>query len=154
MTHDMLGKIYVSKEFENVAQIASSHHEKYDGTGYFLGLKGEDIPLGGRILAVSDVFDAITSKRHYRSKMKIQDAIKVLIDGSNKHFDKKIVDVFLSITCDKIINVLTCDFNLEIIQNDKLLLEKYRLADLYAILQKTENFESQDEILIQIFDKY
>ncbi len=154
MTHDILGKIYVSKEFENVAQIASSHHEKYDGTGYFLGLKGEDIPLGGRILAVSDVFDAITSKRHYRSKMKIQDAIKVLIDGSNKHFDKKIVDVFLSITCDKIIHVLTCDNNLEIAQNDKLLLEKYKLADLYAILQKEEEGESHEKTVAQVFDKY
>ena len=154
MTHDILGKIYVSKEFENVAQIASSHHEKYDGTGYFLGLKGDDIPLGGRILAVSDVFDAITSKRHYRSKMKIDDAIKVLIDGSNKHFDKKIVDVFLSITCDKIIHVLTCDNNLEIAQNDKLLLEKYKLADLYAILQKEEEGESHEKTVAQVFDKY
>ena len=154
MTHDILGKIYVSKEFENVAQIASSHHEKYDGTGYFLGLKGDDIPLGGRILAVSDVFDAITSKRHYRSKMKIEDAIKVLIDGSNKHFDKKIVDVFLSITCDKIIHVLTCDFNLEIAQNDKLLLEKYKLADLYAILQKEEEGESHEKTVAQVFSKY
>ena len=154
MTHDILGKIYVSKEFEIVAQIASSHHEKYDGTGYFLGLKGDDIPLGGRILAVSDVFDAITSKRHYRSKMKIDDAIKVLIDGSNKHFDKKIVDVFLSITCDKIIHVLTCDFNLEIAQNDKLLLEKYKLADLYAILQKEEEGESHEKTVAQVFSKY
>ncbi len=154
MTHDILGKIYVSKEFENVAQIASSHHEKYDGTGYFLGLKGDDIPLGGRILAVSDVFDAITSKRHYRSKMKIEDAIKVLIDGSNKHFDKKIVDVFLSITCDKIIHVLTCDFNLEIALNDKLLLEKYKLADLYAILQKEEEGESHEKTVAQVFSKY
>ncbi len=154
ITHDILGKIYVSKEFENVAQIASSHHERYDGTGYFQGLKGDDIPLGGRILAVSDVFDAITSKRHYRSKMQIQDAIKILMDGSGSHFDKKIVDVFLSITCDKIINVLTCDFNLEISQNDRLLLEQYKLADLYAILTKEEEGESREKTAAQVFDKY
>lgn len=154
ITHDILGKIYVSKEFENVAQIASSHHERYDGTGYFQGLKGDDIPLGGRILAVSDVFDAITSKRHYRSKMQIQDAIKILVDGSGSHFDKKIVDVFLSITCDKIINVLTCDFNLEISQNDRLLLEQYKLADLYAILTKEEEGESREKTAAQVFDKY
>ena len=154
ITHDILGKIYVSKEFENVAQIASSHHERYDGTGYFQGLKGDDIPLGGRILAVSDVFDAITSKRHYRSKMQIQDAIKILVDGSGSHFDKKIVDVFLSITCDKIINVLTCDFNLEISQNDRLLLEQYKLADLYAILTKEEECESREKTAAQVFDKY
>lgn len=154
ITHDILGKIYVSKEFENVAQIASSHHERYDGTGYFQGLKGDNIPLGGRILAVSDVFDAITSKRHYRSKMQIQDAIKILMDGSGSHFDKKIVDVFLSITCDKIINVLTCDFNLEISQNDRLLLEQYKLADLYAILTKEEECESREKTAAQVFDKY
>ena len=154
ITHDILGKIYVSKEFENVAQIASSHHERYDGTGYFQGLKGDNIPLGGRILAVSDVFDAITSKRHYRSKMQIQDAIKILVDGSGSHFDKKIVDVFLSITCDKIINVLTCDFNLEISQNDRLLLEQYKLADLYAILTKEEECESREKTAAQVFDKY
>ncbi len=153
ITHDILGKIYVSKQFENVAQIASSHHERYDGKGYFLGLKGEEIPLGGRILAVCDVFDAITSKRHYRSKMEIQDAIKILIDGSNSHFDKKIVDVFLLITCDKIINVLTCDSDIEISQNDKLLLEKYKFCDLYAILNKQER-EIQEETLVQIFNKY
>lgn len=153
ITHDILGKIYVSKEFENVAQIASSHHERYDGLGYFKGLKGNEIPLGGRILAVCDVFDAITSKRHYRSKMEIQDAIKILIDGSNTHFDKKIVDVFLSLTCDKIVNVLNYDTNLEISNNDKLLLEKYRFRDLYAITTKN-NYEKQEETLIGIFDKY
>ena len=153
ITNDILGKIYVSKQFENVAQIASSHHERYDGKGYFLGLKGEQIPLGGRILAVCDVFDAITSKRHYRSKMEIQDAIKILIDGSNTHFDKKIVDVFLSLRCDKIINVLTCDVNVEISQNDKNLLEKYRFCDLYKILNKQER-ERQEESLVQTFNKY
>ena len=153
ITNDILGKIYVSKQFENVAQIASSHHERYDGKGYFLGLEGEQIPLGGRILAVCDVFDAITSKRHYRSKMEIQDAIKILIEGANSHFDKKIVDVFLSIRCDKIINVLTCDSNIEISQNDRLLLEKYKFSDLYAILLKQE-CEIQEETLVQVFNKY
>ncbi len=153
ITNDILGKIYVSKQFENVAQIASSHHERYDGKGYFLGLEGEQIPLGGRILAVCDVFDAITSKRHYRSKMEIQDAIKILIEGANTHFDKKIVDVFLSIRCDKIINVLTCDSNIEISQNDRLLLEKYKFSDLYAILLKQE-CEIQEETLVQVFNKY
>ena len=85
--------------------------------------------------------------------MEIQDAIKILIDGSNTHFDKKIVDVFLSLTCDKIVNVLNYDTELEVSQNDELLLEKYRFFDLYAILTK-ENREKQEETLIQIFDKY
>ena len=85
--------------------------------------------------------------------MEIQDAIKILLDGSNTHFDKKITDVFLSLTCDKIINVLTCDFDLEIALSDKLLLEKYKFGDLYAILLKQQR-EAQEETLIQIFNKY
>ena len=69
LTHSILSKVYISKNFKDVARIASSHHEKFDGTGYHKGLKGDEIPLGGRILAICDVFDAITSKRHYRDKM-------------------------------------------------------------------------------------
>jgi HD-GYP domain-containing protein (c-di-GMP phosphodiesterase class II) len=58
--------------------MASSHHEKYDGTRYYRHLKGEEITLGGRILAVADVFDAITSKRHYRDKMPIKNVLNIL----------------------------------------------------------------------------
>ena len=75
-THNILEKVCTSDNFKDVVKIASSHHEKFDGTGYFKGLCGEKIPLGGRILAVCDVFDAITSKRHYRSKMEIKNALE------------------------------------------------------------------------------
>lgn len=94
ITYDILSRIDFSKEYEDVAKIASSHHEKYDGSGYFRKLEGENIPLGGRILAVSDVFDAITSKRHYRSKMPIEKAIDILIKDSGTHFDKKMFRSF------------------------------------------------------------
>ena len=49
LTHNILGKVYISKNFKDVAEIASSHHEKYDGTGYFKGLKGEEIPTGAKV---------------------------------------------------------------------------------------------------------
>ena len=98
LTHNILSKVYTTNNFKDVARIASSHHEKYDGTGYFKGLKGEQIPLGGRILAVSDVFDAITSKRHYRDKMKIKDALQIMINGKNTHFDENLVNAFMSIS--------------------------------------------------------
>lgn len=64
-----------------ITEIACSHHEKYDGSGYYRHLSGEDIPYGGRILAVADVFDAITSRRHYRDKMPIQNVIDILLSG-------------------------------------------------------------------------
>ena len=79
------------KEAKN---IAAYHHEKWDGTGYPYGLKGEDIPLSARIMAVSDVFDALVSARVYKPAMKFEDAMKIITDGSGKHFDPDIVEVF------------------------------------------------------------
>ena len=77
ITHDILEKIHTSEDFKQITEIACSHHEKYDGSGYYRHLSGEDIPYGGRILAVADVFDAITSKRHYRDKMPILFFLKI-----------------------------------------------------------------------------
>ena len=75
-------------------------------------MSGEDIPYGGRILAVADVFDAITSKRHYRDKMPIQNVIDILISGKDKHFDGKLVDVFLKISASETLlqNSSYCQF--------------------------------------------
>lgn len=76
------------------ARIALTHHEKWDGAGYPSGLSGEDIPIEGRIAAVADVFDAITSDRVYRPAMEISVALKIMSDGRGGHFDPKILDVF------------------------------------------------------------
>ena len=94
ITYDILCRTNINAKFKEITEIASSHHEKYNGTGYFRGLKGEEIPLGGRILAVSDVFDAITSVRHYRDRMPIKDALNIIVNGKNEHFDAKIVNAF------------------------------------------------------------
>ena len=154
LTHSILGKVYISDNFKDVAKIASSHHEKYDGTGYFKGLKGEQIPLGGRILAVSDVFDAITSKRHYRDKMNIKDALQIMVDGKNKHFDENIVNAFMNISTYEILKIIvndvTCDFS-----NDKILLQEFNLSQLYAILTKESySITDKDNLLIDTFNKY
>ncbi|GBF23121.1 metal dependent phosphohydrolase with GAF sensor [Candidatus Gastranaerophilus sp. (ex Termes propinquus)] len=154
LTSDILGKIYSSSsEFREIAQIASAHHEKFDGSGYFKGLKGEEIPLGGRILAVGDVFDAITSKRHYRSQMKIEDAIEVLINDSGKHFDKNIVDVFLSISADKIADVFLCDLDKTITESDKAVLSGFKFGELHTISKKPAA-SSEEKKFAEIFSKY
>lgn len=155
ITYDILSKIYFSNEYKDVARIASSHHEKFDGSGYFRKLKGENIPLGGRMLAVSDVFDAITSKRHYRSKMPIEKAIGILIKDTGTHFDKKMTDAFLSIEADKIINVMITDSK-TLDLNDKVILNKYTLIDLYTLLvEHTEREHTLDEErFISTFLKY
>lgn len=153
ITYDILSKIYLSKYFKDVAKIASSHHEKWDGTGYFLGLKGEDIPLGGRILAVSDVFDAITSKRHYRSKMNIESALDIIVQGAEKHFDKAIVDVFMGLETNKILEII---YGKPLKEEDILVLTKYKLSDIYGLYKNTENrkLTTEEERFINIFNSY
>ncbi|MEH6347853.1 MAG: HD domain-containing phosphohydrolase [Bermanella sp.] len=74
--------------------IAMSHHEKFDGSGYPQGLKGEDIPIEGRISAICDVFDALTSERPYKQAWSVEDAVAFIIDGSGSHFDPNLVAVF------------------------------------------------------------
>ncbi len=75
--------------------IAAEHHEKYDGTGYPRGLKGEEINYFARIVAIADVYDALTTDRVYRKAMKPYDAMKIIVSGSGTHFDPEIVRVFL-----------------------------------------------------------
>jgi putative two-component system response regulator len=76
------------------ALIARTHHERWDGGGYPRGLAGEDIPLEGRIAAVADVFDALTSDRVYRSALPVKSAIQMMQDQRGQHFDPKLLDAF------------------------------------------------------------
>ena len=78
------------------AQIALTHHEKYDGSGYPQGLRGEDIPLAGRIVAIADVFDALTSKRPYKKAWTEEEAIAFLREQKGRHFDPALVDLFIA----------------------------------------------------------
>ena len=87
-----LGKLtflHLSKE------IAYSHHEKWDGSGYPQGLIGENIPLSGRIVAIADVFDGLVSRRVYKPPFTLRDAVDIIVEGRGTHFDPLIVDVFM-----------------------------------------------------------
>jgi cyclic di-GMP phosphodiesterase len=77
--------------------IVACHHERYDGAGYPRGLKGEEIPLCARIVAVADVYDACTSNRVYRAAMPHGDAVKIISDGAGTHFDPLVVSAFLQV---------------------------------------------------------
>lgn len=84
-------------DFLKVARdIALSHHEKWDGSGYPYGLKGEDIPFCGRVMAVADVYDALVSRRPYKEGMSHVQARKYIIEGRASHFDPQVVDAFLA----------------------------------------------------------
>ena len=76
-------------------EIAGTHHEKWDGTGYPLGIKGEEIPLAGRIMALADVYDALVSERVYKKAFTHEEAKKIIIDERGKQFDPVVVDAFL-----------------------------------------------------------
>jgi HD-GYP domain-containing protein (c-di-GMP phosphodiesterase class II)/Tfp pilus assembly protein PilZ len=94
-TREILEQINFEGIYREVPEIAGSHHEKIDGSGYPGGLKGKDIPLGAKILAVADFFEAITSKRHYRDPMSLAKALTLLNEKSGTHFDENIVKSFV-----------------------------------------------------------
>lgn len=92
---EMIKNIFSNLEDKNLSmisyEIALSHHEKWDGTGYPNGLKGEDIPLPARVMAVADVYDAITSKRVYKDSIPPEEAFEIIVNGSGTQFDPDII---------------------------------------------------------------
>jgi adenylate cyclase len=78
-------------------EIAETHHEKWDGTGYPHGLKGKNIPLGGRLMALADVYDALISKRTYKEAYTHEKAVGIILEGRGTHFDPDVVDAFMEL---------------------------------------------------------
>ncbi len=90
----LIGKLSFLDE---ACEMVRSHHEKFDGTGYPAGLAGERIPVGARIFAVADVFDALTTARPYRSPLSFDEAAEQIRAGRGTHFDPAVVDAFLAV---------------------------------------------------------
>lgn len=89
----------ISVDFLNTAkEIAYSHHEKWDGSGYPEGLKGTDIPLAARLMAIADVYDALISRRVYKEPMPHEKALAIILEGRGTHFDPLIVDYFMAMS--------------------------------------------------------
>jgi putative two-component system response regulator len=107
-THSRLGRDAIATAMRDIEdqspltflhiamRIAYSHHEKWDGSGYPEHLSGEAIPLEARLMAVADVFDALTSRRPYKKALPFDEAVRIIIAGRNSHFDPDIVDAFLA----------------------------------------------------------
>jgi putative two-component system response regulator len=88
-------------EFLEVAkQIVHGHHEKWDGSGYPLGLAGDNIPIPARLMAVADVYDALISQRIYKSGHSHEQACAIIADGSGTHFDPDVVDAFTALSAE------------------------------------------------------
>lgn len=95
-TKEILDQVAFEGVYSQVPEVAAAHHERLDGRGYPLGLKGDEIPLGGRIIAVADVFEAVTSYRHYRDPLAMPDALALLQNEVGNHLDPIVVSAFLS----------------------------------------------------------
>ena len=104
-SHAVIGANIIRKIMEETTEntflihaetLALNHHEKWDGTGYPAGLKGTEIPLEGRLMAIVDVYDALTQIRPYKEAISHEESVKIIMDGSGTHFDPKLVEVFLS----------------------------------------------------------
>jgi len=99
-THPALGAAIFKRAhtplYEACRVIALTHHEKWDGTGYPQGLKGENIPLYGRIVAVADVFDALTTERYYKPAFPLDTTVEMMKEYTGKHFDPKVMAAFLA----------------------------------------------------------
>ena len=106
-THPELGYQMLAgiRFLERPRDIVICHQERFDGTGYPRGLRGEQIPLGARIFAVADTFDAMTSTRPYRSGLPYEVARKEIVDWSGRQFDPRVVEAFLRITPDRWIEI-------------------------------------------------
>lgn len=87
------------------ANVALTHHERYDGRGYPRGLERDNIPLEGRIVALADVFDALTSKRVYKDKIPVENTLEIIKGGKGKQFDPEVVDAFFKVL-DKILKIV------------------------------------------------
>src|SRR5205807_8962518 len=105
-THTLLGaqtleaaarKYPKAKYLKMAREIAESHHEKWNGTGYPKGREGCDIPLSGRIVALADVYDALVSKRVYKGASTHMTARAIILQGTGTHFDPTVVEAFLAV---------------------------------------------------------
>jgi HD-GYP domain-containing protein (c-di-GMP phosphodiesterase class II) len=94
-TRKILEQISFTGMYRQVPFIAGSHHERLDGTGYPQGLRGDQIPLGARIIAVADFFEAITAKRHYHEPLTIDEAVKMLRNEGVRHMDETVIEALL-----------------------------------------------------------
>lgn len=152
-TRSILEKINFSNDYKSIPIIAAAHHEKIDGTGYPNGLSGNDIPLEARILAVVDVFDALTSKRHYRDRMEFDKVIDILDRDTGTHFDEICVKAFKKIKLDLLIRILENGTSDLLDKKDLKFLNNYNVNQLLEALKRNPR-RGEDKLVASTFNKY
>ena len=155
-TYEILQNIHFERHLRTIPEIAASHHEKMDGTGYFRNLKGVEIPLSGRILAIADVFDAITSRRHYRNRMPFDKVLKIIQKDAGTHFDPDCVELLFRVPLYKVAEVLVKERLFEHVSSvaslTKALDKRVTLEEFQLVLAKPHQTKAEKE-LVDLFTK-
>lgn len=152
-THEILKNVHFERHLQLVPEIAASHHEKMDGTGYHRGLSGSEILLSGRILAISDVFDAITSRRHYRNRMAFDKVLTIMKRDAGAHFDPDCVEGFFNIPLHKLSRVLLMDRGVQNPEDGAILsqLDRHMTIGEYYKCQSKESMTKGEADVHRIF---
>ncbi len=153
ITKNILKKIHFNKKLKDVPEIAGSHHERLDGTGYPEQMHGEQIPLEGKILALADTFDAITSRRQFLDRMDLEKVVQLIDSETGTSFEPYVVYNFKYITLDRLIQILEFGHTSEINPADLQKLTDYTLRELIEIRGKSIKSEDESEIE-NIFMRY
>lgn len=151
LSHDMLGKVKFPSTLRPIIDIAATHHERLDGNGYPHKLKGDEIPRGGKILAVCDVFDALTSRRSYSDREPIRKVINILDDEVNDSFEPFIVYHFKNISLDRIIQIMEYGHSASMDDEDINYLKNFTLNDLV----NTDKIKTDEQLKMEnMFEKF
>ena len=153
LTKSILKKIHFLKNYRNIPEIAASHHERIDGNGYPEGLNGDNIPLGGKILAVADVFDALTSRKPYQDRMELDEVMEIIERDTGTAFEPFVVYNFKFIRLNKLILILEYGHTEEMDKDELKILAPYTLSDIIEI--RTKSGKSSLELEVEnIFMRY
>lgn len=153
LTKSILSKIHFLKKYRELPNIAASHHERIDGRGYPEKLKGDDIPLGGKILAVADAFDALTSRKPYQDRMELDKVMEIIETDTGTAFEPFVVYNFKFISLNKLIQILEYGHTEEMDREELEELKPFTLSDIISI--RTKSVKSVKELEIEnIFMRY
>jgi len=152
-TRMILEKIHFSRDLRDVPQIAGAHHEKIDGTGYPQGLTEKEIPKLSKVLAVCDVFDALTSMRPYRDRMDFFKVMSIINKGAGRDFDEFFVAALKKIKLDVLLRILEDEHHDKIRPADLRYLSAYTLSEL-LLSHQAENPTPDQEKMIRVFAYY
>ena len=146
-------ELYNPSREPHITEIPEMTFFMVDGTGYPEGIRGEDIPLEARILSVADVFDALTSERHYRNRMEFIKVISILDQNSGTHFDVNCVNAFKKFKLDTLVNILEYDSDAKLDDEDLAFLSNYEVAHLFEVCNNNSD-NGADKLIETIFNKY